>query len=239
MHRNQGFTLIELLVVIAIIAILMAVLLPALAAVRLQAKRIGSASNMRQIGLAMEMYAEANEGFFPESAHGHTGGDAHHHSWIHSLAPYLGDVNEVRICPADPEGRRRLEMGLTSYLLNGYIVIDEGHEHGGSHDDHICFRNLHRLKNPSRTITAFISCDELVEGPKFDHTHSPEWFEGPNAWDAIRADISVDRFAMRKSADNTSGSTLFLYADGRVESVKAQEIKDMADRGANFAEPPH
>lgn len=242
MSRDKGFTLIELLVVIAIIAVLMGILLPSLSAVRMQAKRIGSAANMKQIGLAIEMYAEANGGFFPESAHGQSGAGGHLHSWIYSLAPYLGDVNEVRICPADPYRRERLEMCLTSYVLNGYIVMDDGHAHGvGGHDDHVCFRNLHRLRSPGWTITAFICCDELVRGAKFDHTHSPEWFEPPPnvPWDAIRTDISPDRFGTRRSKDNTSGSTLFLYADGRVESIKALEIKAMADAYVNFAEPPH
>jgi prepilin-type N-terminal cleavage/methylation domain-containing protein len=56
---KRGFTLIELLVVIAIIAVLIALLLPAVQAAREAARRAQCASNLRQIGLAMQNYHTA------------------------------------------------------------------------------------------------------------------------------------------------------------------------------------
>ncbi|MGD0573480.1 MAG: prepilin-type N-terminal cleavage/methylation domain-containing protein [Sedimentisphaerales bacterium] len=61
-NSEGGFTLVELLVVIAIIALLMAVLLPALSKARTQAKRIVCLSNMRQLVTAWMAYAESNDG---------------------------------------------------------------------------------------------------------------------------------------------------------------------------------
>jgi len=84
MKRKQGFTLIELLVVIAIIAVLMGVLMPSLGKARKQAWAIACLNNLRQIGIAMTMYTEANNGFVPRQLDAQT-------KWILVFVPHLSE----------------------------------------------------------------------------------------------------------------------------------------------------
>src|SRR5438045_9682184 len=65
MRKKNGFTLVELLVVIGIIALLISILLPALGRARAQANSVWCQSNMRQMGTAIFMYAQAHNGRLP------------------------------------------------------------------------------------------------------------------------------------------------------------------------------
>jgi len=75
MRKAKGFTLIELLVVIAIIAILAAILLPALARARESARRASCQNNLKQWGIILKMFAGENKDKYPLASQDHTGGN--------------------------------------------------------------------------------------------------------------------------------------------------------------------
>lgn len=96
--RTAGFTLIELLVVISIIAMMIAVLLPALGKARQTARTMNCLSNLRQIGIANTMYQGDFKGFFPypTTAFAYLDGsappDAGKMVWFVALDPYLNTM---------------------------------------------------------------------------------------------------------------------------------------------------
>jgi len=103
---RRAFTLIELLVVIAIIAILAALLLPALSRAKQRAWSISCNSNLHQIGLAMKVYADENKGLFPRSAGSipwnTVNPDDPNNSWMQQIVRYIANTN-VYHCPGNAQ----------------------------------------------------------------------------------------------------------------------------------------
>lgn len=227
---RKGFTLIELLVVIAIIAILAAILFPVLSQARQAAKKTQCSSNMRQLSVALLMYSTDYDGGLPETMHT-TFGNAQR-AWVYTLTPYTTKVDQIRVCPADPKAQERIRLGGTSYVMNGYLGLNNPDIPGST-------RSLDGLSRPTETHLMFVISDRKSPRAYDDHTHSYFWFLNlapGRAWREITSEIQPARF--NGNSQQTEGVANYAFADTHIKAIPAGRIKGWADSGFNFALPP-
>lgn len=129
-HRNQGFTLIELLVVIAIIAILAAILFPVFGRARENARRTACLSNMKQVGLGLQMYVQDYDERTPRgllSEVPNFGAPGALPMFLNLLTPYTKNI-QIYACPSAPAyngasmPHRPTELSNTNYVGNANVM---------------------------------------------------------------------------------------------------------------------
>ncbi len=118
---RRGFTLIELLVVIAIIAILAAMLFPVFARAREKARQSSCLSNIKQLALGINMYAQDYDETLPRGAHSEDSswGDDNDMSWRVMILPYVRNV-QIFQCPS----------ARMSSIFTGTVLLD-GEQNSG------------------------------------------------------------------------------------------------------------
>lgn len=239
MVRKKGFTLIELLVVISIIAMLLAILMPALGIVKKKAKMVVCRAQLKQFSYAVQIYANDYDGKMCSYEYT-SGGDL----WIAQLHPYLGDMDKARLCPSTRADDTKNSNGQYvnsstskyawwwgsqsgSYGINSYIYTDD--YMGGackqyieSDFDQLNFGTISNVKSASQT-PSFVDSRWVDLWPKEADTVPANFLL--DGTDSSGQGDKPTRNHIRRSIIDRHGDTVNVtFIDGSARDVKLSEM---------------
>jgi prepilin-type N-terminal cleavage/methylation domain-containing protein/prepilin-type processing-associated H-X9-DG protein len=226
-NKRNGITLVELLVVISIIGVLVSLLMPGLGKARAYANRTGCAANLKQIDVAMHLYLGANEETYPSAEDPVSkivSKEPNDYYWLWMgrgwrkfVEPYLGghiDANNpsVLLCPQDRVSPQKYESTSYSYSMAFYHSpeqIDEINSIQQTYlSQHIKPSAPQKVMNVARPAEKILIGEWLSNHQRIKEGADPGWW----GW---------------------AGSRNFLFADGQVRFLKAQDIRKANDGNPN------
>jgi prepilin-type N-terminal cleavage/methylation domain-containing protein/prepilin-type processing-associated H-X9-DG protein len=226
--RKRGFTLIELLVVIAVIALLMAILLPALNKARQQAYTIACRANLKGYGLGLRMYLDENQHRFPDVWRWMKAKEGH--NWVRRgetpdgvFWPYVKAL-DAHMCPTFAQSAKNTQYADTavSYVMNSYVGNQQGQIWSnwlGAGVTSVTKES--QVHNPSRVVVFTEENTWTIEGysiAPFNDTHF-------TVGNRVR---QIDNYATFHNApgDRDRGGANLVMVDGHVELLRRVEDLD-------------
>lgn len=208
--NGKGFTLIELLVVIAIIAILAAILFPVFARAREKARQSSCLSNVKQLGLGMQMYAQDYDESFMLCRYDYatTPSNSFGVGWSRVIQPYVSNI-AVLVCPSDlnptSENSMQTYQHPRSYSVNQHL-------HPYSFEDTVV--KLAAVDKPAQTVSLFDSCTGHPAANISNAWHPDYWPEG-------ECHATSSRIPPRHN-----DMANFAFADGHAKSMTAPQTTE-------------
>ena len=214
-----GFSLIELLVVISIIAAVLAILMPGLGKARIMARRTVCASNLKQIDIAMHSYLSTNDDKYPAAQD-----PLYSNIWLWMgrgwrgfLSPHLGgkiDANNpsVLLCPADKIAPKKWESTSYSYSLVFYHSPEQIDMN--DIEDYTSNTSLIKPSIPQRSLNVAKPNGKIIIG---------EWLSNHRQ---IEDGNDFGWWCWK-------GRRNYLFVDGHVQFLKAEEIRPANDGDPN------
>lgn len=223
--RRCAFTLIELLVVISIIALLIAILLPALGNARRSAQRLACLSNIRQLETAHWAYMIDNNGQMLGLVHMGTGT-----SWIEQLQEYDENLNPRSPLDTSPHFEDgTMVMGRyrqTSYAINQYLSPDTM---TSMLPDAV--GRIDQVNTPGQLVHFVINAYEGASGdmisqmsPVLDHVHPARWDAANAAERAAKAAVEVQINAHGGEPGSPTAVSAYGFLDGHAEQAPFEEV---------------
>ncbi|MGE4285261.1 MAG: type II secretion system protein [Phycisphaerae bacterium] len=246
--KCKAFTLIELLVVISIIAMLMAILMPALSKAREQAKKIVCGNHYRQQSLGVTMYAESNNSYVPIVAPtpGYWAWDISF--WTTDMISQYGgiDDNEVFFCPAnkdrDPQDGRVwqyswINVGTKFEPLKSEAELTDSAKKGFYRVLPSLF-TFDRLDVSGKSLLNTGQWQRLQTGERAQWIRKVSAVSRPSEWPMVMDAIISERGSMTNFFEITSGGSydlMGLYDRSNHKSKRKFDTGEYKPAGANIA----
>lgn len=226
--NRLGFTVIELLVVISIIAILTAIMMPALRNVRSQAMGTVCKNNVRNAASALSIYCYDNRGRLIEYG-------SSKDSWIGTLDGYIGETDDQLLCPSAKAagsngigwvtqawGPGLVEFGFDdelrgSYGINGWLTSKSG-------DDKLSgnkvWKNISACQNDTPMFADCVWWEGRPEDMETFYPRSQSWLEDYLAGEPRLDNFHMARFSLPRHEDGVN----VIFADGSASQISLSDL---------------